>query len=147
VTEVDDINDELESLTRHQEQFSRNLARLLAVDAAGLATMEHLMFAGPATPTELARELEISTAATTLVIDRLEAVGHVTRSPHPTDGRKIVVTAAASSVDTALGYLQLLIDGLEEVAESLPERDRAIVANYLGRTNEVFENVNRKLRR
>lgn len=55
----------------------------LQVDPAGLAVMDHLVHVGPTTPTDLARRLDASTAATTLVIDRLAAGGMSPGSPTP----------------------------------------------------------------
>ena len=44
-------------------------------------------------PSEISRTLEISTAATTALIDRLESRGYLQRRPHETDRRSIIVTA------------------------------------------------------
>jgi len=140
-----DISLQLDELTQQQQQFERNLAHRLAVDAAGLAAMERLVRQGPATPTELAHHLGISTATTTLVIDRLEAAEHVTRSPHPTDGRKTVITAASRSAETAYGYVEPLTSGIDRVAAALTELERAHVTAFLRRVNAVYDDANRSL--
>ena len=93
----DDIRARVQQVAVRQQKFERYLARELAVDAVGLEAMDHLITIGSATPTELARRLDISTAAMTLVLNRLEAAGHVRRERHPSDGRKLVVTAAEES--------------------------------------------------
>jgi DNA-binding MarR family transcriptional regulator len=142
----DDLRDRLRLLTTQQQQFERNLARRLAVDAAGLAAMEHLVSAGPATPTELAHHLEISTAATTLVVDRLVAAGHVTREPHRNDGRKVIVRAAPRSAEAAYGHVALLLERTAELDESMSPAERATVTSFLGRIVEIYEEANRALR-
>lgn len=43
------------------------------------------------TPGALAGHLDISTASTTKLLDRLAAAGHVTRVPHPTDRRALAI--------------------------------------------------------
>ena len=45
----------------------------------------------PATARGIARHLGISSAATTKLLDRLEAAGHIRRTPHPTDRRALAV--------------------------------------------------------
>src|SRR3954470_18923323 len=95
------IRDRLRQMSAEQQDFARLMAAHLGVDAAGLAAMYLLSSGGPATPTEGARALKISTAATTLVLNRLESAGHVHREPHPTDRRKVVVVPSPASVDTA----------------------------------------------
>ncbi|HEY0258589.1 MAG TPA: MarR family transcriptional regulator [Lacisediminihabitans sp.] len=44
------------------------------------------------TPGALAEHLNISTASTTKLLDRLAAAGHIERSPHPTDRRAKMIT-------------------------------------------------------
>ena len=71
--------------------FEAHLGRELAVNPTDLKAMEHLISSGPLSPTELARRLDMSTAAVTTVVDRLVAASHVARSQHPTDRRGVVV--------------------------------------------------------
>ncbi len=140
-----DISSQLNELTEKQQQFERYLARRLAVDAAGLATMERLVRRGPATPTEIARELGISTATTTLVIDRLESAGHVRRSPHPRDGRKTVITASTRSAQTATGHVEPLVSGIDRVSAALTDVEREHIGTFLARINVVYDLANRSL--
>jgi DNA-binding MarR family transcriptional regulator len=44
------------------------------------------------TPGALAEHLNISTASTTKLLDRLAIAGHIERSPHPTDRRALMIT-------------------------------------------------------
>ena len=139
--EVEVIADQLERVTQRQQQFERHLARALAVDPVGLAAMEHLMRVGEATPTELSRALGVSTAAMTLVLDRLAAAGHLTRQPHPTDRRKVVVTPAASSVAAAHDLVDPLIDGVEQLVASLDPAERATVSTFLTALVHVYDDA------
>src|SRR5215217_4005016 len=63
---------------------------------------------------DIARMLEISTASTTALIDRLEKSGHVRRESHPTDRRAGVVAPTVSSDD--------------EVRETLGDMHRRMLA-------------------
>jgi DNA-binding MarR family transcriptional regulator len=146
VDATEDLSDRLRSLTTRQQRFERSLARQLAVDAAGLAAMEHLVTNGPATPTELAHHLDISTAATTLVVDRLASAGHVTRQAHPSDGRKVVVTAASSSAEAAYGHVALLLERIEQLDASMSVDERTTVARFLERIVDIYDEADRKLR-
>lgn len=135
------IREQLRNLTLRQQRFERRLSRALHVDSAGLAVMDHLVTVGPATPTELARRLEASTAATTLVIDRLVAAGHVTRQPHPTDRRKVIVTPAEHWGATAHRHVAPVIDGVTDAAQALTPSERAIVAAFLARVVDTYDRV------
>lgn len=137
----DDIRARVQQVTVRQQEFERHLAGQLGVDAAGLAAMDHLISTGPATPTELARRLEISTAAMTLVLNRLETQEHVRRERHPFDGRKLVVTAAQASADLAHRHVLPMIEGVEELIESLDEQERATVQRFLDGLIAVYDDA------
>ncbi|MET9534725.1 MULTISPECIES: MarR family transcriptional regulator [unclassified Streptomyces] len=133
------IRDQLRLLTLNQQRFERYLSRRLQVDPAGLAVMDHLVHVGPTTPTDLARRLDASTAATTLVIDRLAAGGHVTRQPHPTDRRKVIITPADHWEATAYEHVAPLIEGVTAAAEALTPEEQAAVAAFLRRIVGVYD--------
>ncbi|WP_244259326.1 MarR family transcriptional regulator [Rathayibacter sp. VKM Ac-2759] len=133
------IRTRVRQVTERQRDFERSLSRTLAVDPVGLGAMTHLLGAGPLTPTELARRLDISTAATTLVLNRLEAAGHVRRDRHPSDGRKLVVTASESSAALAQERVAPLIEGVEDLVASLDEGERATVLAFLDRLLAVYD--------
>lgn len=134
-----DIRNRLQRLSASHEKFERAVGRRLDVDAAGLAAMDRLITRGPATPTELARALEISTATMTLVLNRLEASGHVTREPHPSDRRKVVVTASESSTIQAHDNFMPLISGVDSLVNSLSVDDQLVVAGFLAGLLAIYD--------
>ena len=119
-------------------EFERRLGEQLTVNPTDLAAMEHLIQDGPLTPTELARRLGVTTAAITTAIDRLTAVGHVTRSPHPTDRRGVLVVPAPQSVGRAMGMLMPMIMGVDRVLADFDDEQQAVIASYLARVVEVY---------
>ncbi|WP_449473884.1 MarR family winged helix-turn-helix transcriptional regulator [Streptomyces tanashiensis] len=133
------IRDHLRRLTRRQQRFERYLGRQLHVDPAGLAVMDHLVTAGPTTPSELARELSTSTAAMTLVIDRLVDGGHVTRERHPTDRRKVIVTPAEHWEAAASEHVEPLVLGIAEITASMTPEEQETVAAFLERTTQAYD--------
>ncbi len=120
------------------EEFEAHVGRELAVNATDLKAMEHLIASGPLSPTELARRLDISTAAVTSVVDRLAAARHVTRSQHPTDRRGIVVEAVPRSVAKAMGTLMPMILGIDRVLDEFDPDEQAVIADYLARVRDVY---------
>lgn len=138
-----DIRARVQQISIRQQLFERRLAAALEVDAAGLEAMDHLMTTGPTTPTELANRLDISTAAMTLVLNRLEAAGHVRRDRHPSDGRKLVVTAAERSADLAYDRVRPLIDGIETLIAGLDETERRTVEGFLDGLLAAYDDATR----
>lgn len=137
----DDLRARVQQIAVRQEAFERHLGRQLAVDVNGLRAMDHLLTSGPSTPTELADRLDISTAALSLVVQRLEAAGHVERAPHPQDGRKVVLTPAAGSAARAQALVAPLIAGVEAVIGEMSSADRAVVQTFLDRLLDVYDDV------
>ena len=88
-------------------------------------------------PKDLSRVLQITTASTTSLIDRLVSSGHVRREPHPTDRRSLVVVptvAADSEVWATLGALHAKMMG---VAEELSAAEARVVIGFLRRMGDA----------
>ncbi|MGI4895436.1 MAG: MarR family winged helix-turn-helix transcriptional regulator [Janthinobacterium lividum] len=136
-----DIRARIQQVAIRQQRFERHLAGRLGVDAAGLEAMDHLISTGPATPTELARRLGISTAAMTLVLNRLETQEHIRRDRHPSDGRKLVVTAVRASADQAHRHVLPLIEGVEALIESMDDVERATVQHFLDQLITIYDDA------
>lgn len=126
-----DIRGRVQQLTMRQQRFERSIAKQLELDAAGLEVLDHLISRGPNTPTELAHRVEISTAAMTLVLNRLEDRGHVRRERHPSDGRKLIVTASDDAATEAENLVAPLIREVEAQIAAMSDADRATVATFL----------------
>ncbi|RFA11336.1 hypothetical protein B7R54_16180 [Subtercola boreus] len=121
--------------------FERVLAAHLSINSTDLGAMEHLIQSGPLSPTELAHRLGITTAATTLVIDRLEKAGHASREAHPSDRRSVRVVPAEASVARTFTALRPLIFGVDAVLDDFAPSERAAIELYLARVAEVYRRV------
>jgi len=113
--------------------FEAHLGTQLTVNPTDLTAMEHLIQDGPLTPTDLAHRLGVSTAAVTTVIDRLTAVGHVTRVPNPADRRGVLVVPAPASVARAMGSLMPMVMGIDRVIGEFSAAEQEVVTRYLER--------------
>lgn len=120
------------------QEFERHLGRQLTVNPTDLHAMEHLIESGPLSPTELARRLDISTAAATTVIDRLTALGHTTRTRHPTDRRGVVVVPSPASAARALSILIPMITRIDGVLDEFSDNEQATITEYLERVLEEY---------
>ena len=113
----------LRALLDVTEEFERALGSELTVNPTDLHAMEHLIMSGPLSPSELSRRLGVTSAATTTVVDRLTALGHVRREPHPSDRRGIrVVASVLDDFDEAeqsaiTRYLQRVVEQYRDHAE------------------------------
>jgi DNA-binding MarR family transcriptional regulator len=131
------------------DDFDREIARLLGVNETDLRCLEILM-QGPAesvTPRDLADELGLTTGSVTAMLDRLERIGYLTRSPHPTDKRRLIVRATEAA---RLRAFELLAPMLEEGNRILADRYSAaeleLITDFLTRTTDLQSAHTQRLR-
>ena len=132
------IAEQLREIASLSTKFQKYVGKSLLVNDTDLLAMEHLMTNGPLTPTDLARHLGISTAAATVMVDRLTAVGHVHREPHAHDRRKVVVVPTPASVQAAFATLAPMFSGVAQLTAELSAPDRAVVTQFLSEVIGVF---------
>jgi DNA-binding MarR family transcriptional regulator len=118
--------------------FERRLGSVLGIGPTDLAAMQHLMQSGPLPPSELSRRLLISTAAATMLVDRLESAGHAERHPHPADRRKIVVAPNPESVTRAADELMPLIREVGELTTDLTAEETGTISRFLRQVLDVY---------
>jgi DNA-binding MarR family transcriptional regulator len=82
--------------------FNDNVSRLTGMSASESQFLHLLQLHGPMTPSELARRSGLTSGTVTGVVDRLEQLGFAGRERHPTDRRKVVVTANVKRLNSEL---------------------------------------------
>ncbi|MCY7402696.1 MAG: MarR family transcriptional regulator [Nocardioides sp.] len=116
------------------------VARRAGISDTELVTLEHLgrEQIGPA---EVARRLEVSTAAATGIVDRLVAHGHVERRPHPGDRRRTELVLTESGRGEVVGHLLPMFIALDRLDRGFSDDERAVVERYLRGAIAAFEQV------
>ncbi|MCK2025980.1 MarR family transcriptional regulator [Microbacterium sp. SSW1-47] len=91
-------------------------------------------------PIDIARMLDISTASTTTLIDRLERGGHARREPHPTDRRAGIVVPTVSSDEEVRATLGAMHRRMLSLVDELSDAERGTVMRFLvGMTAAIEE--------
>lgn len=144
--EVLSVKGQIFELLDAQLNFRRKLQKELGVDPHGLDAMLHLATRGNASPTEIAKKLDTSTAAASLVLQRLESMGHISREPHASDGRKVVVAANKSSIQSAFAFATPISQGTDELLQGMSESEVKAVTKFLDRLLEIYEREDSGLR-
>lgn len=106
----------------------RALIRLLDAERAGVE----------ATPSWLAQQLGMTSQATTAVIHRLEAAGHVERLRSRSDGRSARLQVSDAAVDLGWRFFGPLLERMITVTEDLDPGDQAVVKSYLTAVTEAL---------
>jgi DNA-binding MarR family transcriptional regulator len=97
------------------------------------------------TPSQLAAAVHLTPPATTELLDRLDRAGYVTRERHPTDRRKVLVSATQSGRDIVARewaeWTRLLLPALNDGDDNA----RAHVLKTIEALLEIVERVNEEL--
>jgi len=111
-------------------------------DLRALSTMRTAHAEGAtASPGALAAALNLSTPATSALLDRLSRAGHVIRKRATTDGRRIELEMTASAIDLAVELFAPLRSSLIPRIESFSEEDRAVIARFLVAVTDATEHA------
>ncbi|MFI9007866.1 MarR family winged helix-turn-helix transcriptional regulator [Actinosynnema sp. NPDC053489] len=112
--------------------------RMHRTDLNALAVIMDARWGGePMSPGRLAEALHLSASATTSVLDRLEAAGHVARVRHPHDRRKVELRASEKALALGADFFQPLSDAYTRAWERFDDADKEVVARFLAATIEA----------
>jgi len=90
-------------------------------------------------PTDLSKSLAISSASTTLLVDRLVKSGHATRAPHPTDRRGVIISSTQTTDSDVQHTLGSMHQRMMAVAESMTAAETSAVLSFLESMHDVVE--------
>jgi DNA-binding MarR family transcriptional regulator len=125
------------TVTRYRGTVVRSHSQVGPTDGAALG---RLHAEGPQTPTQLARWLGVSTGSITELLDRLESAGHATRTPHPTDRRKLIVTLTDSAREMIIReMLAPMTEALAPVLDDYDEPTRRTIVTVLDQATDALE--------
>jgi DNA-binding MarR family transcriptional regulator len=110
-----------------------------------LLAVRHLLQAQRAgravSPKDLSASLEISSASTTILVDRLVKSGHVRREPHPTDRRGLIIVPTVETDAEVRATLGVMHRRMMEIAEGLSATDARVVAMFLEEMRVAVDRV------
>jgi DNA-binding MarR family transcriptional regulator len=140
-----------EAITRYQasvDDFDRDVARVMGTNETDLRCLEILIQSKSqdTTPRQVADRLGLTTGSVTTLLYRLETLGYIDRSPHPTDRRKLIVRATALAYQRAGElYGPLVADGQRLLARYSAEQ-LELVADFLTEADALQQEHLRRLR-
>lgn len=120
----------------HRFGLARDRLSAAVCETAGLTprelqALEELEEDGPMTQRELAGRLRLSSGGMTLLADRLEHAGLVTRRPHPTDRRAVLLQLGEAATSAGGAPLERYHAAVAAAARRLSPGERQAVAAFL----------------
>lgn len=124
------------ALNSHSEAvvlFHAAVAESMGLDPTAYKALFVLKRLGPLSAGQMSAATGLKNAGVTDLIDRLVAKGYVSRAPHPSDRRRIVVTLVDSSVTGARRTFALPNPSLADLCERYDDRELEVIADFLNR--------------
>lgn len=100
----------------------------------------------PLSPGQLGTELNLSSPATSALLDRLERVGHVRRERDTADRRRVVLRTEDQGMQVARDYFIPLGRALHAVMDDFEPAELAVVQRFLERVVDAVETTRRAAR-
>ncbi len=135
----DVIGRQLQDIAILTRETAQQLGTAMGINQTDLALMEQLITHGPLSPNELAARLAVTTAGVTLVIDRLERAGHVTRVRQQDDKRRVLVHPVPASVAQTYTHIAPMLNGLDAVLSNLSADERMTIEHFLQQVITVYQ--------
>lgn len=120
------------------ERFRAREGRRRGLSPSSVTVLMTLFLDGSRGPSELAALLDITTASATELVDRLVALGHVVRRPHPHDRRRLLVELTDSGTREIEAIFGSFSARVEPSSRALGPDERAVA---LGFVRAVRENL------
>jgi len=115
------------------------LARRLGIGLTDAAAIDHLAASpDPLGPVELGNRLGIRSASATALVNRLVRAGHVARTPHPQDRRRVALQVTDQGYDEVSAALQPMLTGIERAVARLTPEQATATAAFLHEVAEVM---------
>ena len=130
------------------DDFDRELARLMGVNETDLRCLEILFVVEEITPRELSRQLGLTTGSVTTMLDRLEKLAYLTRTPHPDDRRKTLIRVTPEAAQRAFGLIgPFLEDAGRKVFDRYTPEQLELVIDYLTFSRDIQQQHVERLRK
>lgn len=131
------LGDLVREFQRSVDQGDDEIARLLKLNRTDLRCLDLLLQRGPSAPSRLSVELGLTTGSVTAMLDRMEKAGYLTRTPDPSDRRKIIVQATP---ETAAQAMEAMLPLMEDSAKSMAHyraADLKLLVDFFTRAIDV----------
>ncbi len=140
-TNATDLVGSVDQLRRAEAQFARRLAAVRAPNDTDREAMRFIAEApadAPATPGDLAAHLNVSTAAITSVLRRLQERGQIVIAAHPEDARSKVLRPSLRDLNSPADELTQRVESL--ASEFTPEQAE-VIGRFLRRLTEEISTL------
>jgi DNA-binding MarR family transcriptional regulator len=125
--------------------FRNAISEWAGLNATDMECLRFLFVKDVATPSELARQTGLTSGATTAMLDRLEKVGLIERSPNPDDRRGTLITPTKSSAEKVASWFESARRAQDALISSYSASELEIIADVFERFAKLWDQEREKI--
>lgn len=130
-------------------ELNRRLAAFFGLPASDGDALGHVVWAAeegrPLSPADVSRRIGMSSGATTALLDRLEAAGHLRRTREHDDRRRVTLRPTPEARERMQRFLALAGGEVAEAVLAAPDEQLAAVIAFTTRLTDAAAAANRRL--
>lgn len=135
ISQINGVMAALGALREAEDRLTDASTRYMKLNKTDMRALHYLIVCGNrgnlATPSSIAGHLNISSASTTKLLDRLERAGHIVREPHPSDRRALNIRITPATRASAMETVGRQHAKRFEAARRLSPDERDVVTKFL----------------
>lgn len=140
----------LRDWTVASEELNRHLSAWLGLSVTDAEALGEIVWAvqtgRPVSPIDLARRIGMTSGAVSVLIDRLERAGYVSRRRDDEDRRRVSVHPSSSALEGVSGFLDLAGAEIAAAVRDTPAEEVRVVRAFLERMTTASADANARLR-
>ncbi|NUR51121.1 MAG: MarR family transcriptional regulator [Hamadaea sp.] len=140
------LGEQVRAFQRAVDQGDDEIARLLGLNRTDLRCLDLLLQEGPTAPGRLATQLGLTTGSVTAMLDRMEKSDYISRTPDPSDRRKVVVQARPEIAEQAWQVMLPLIEDSTRSIAGYSDADLELLLDFFERAIGIQERQIGRLR-
>jgi DNA-binding MarR family transcriptional regulator len=143
--DVGEVVDSLTAWTVAVVQYNEMVAARVGITPTDFQCLYALARFGPASPSELAHHVGLTSGSVSRMIDRLQHAGHVVRRPHERDRRRVIVEADPASLARVAELYRPLRDRLSARVADLADPELSAMLGFARDAERMTEEEIRAL--
>jgi DNA-binding MarR family transcriptional regulator len=144
---IEQILDHIQLMGTEVERLSGAAAGFVHLNRTDLRALQLLRASPGITAGELARALQVTSGATTRVIDSLVAGGHAVRQTDPQDRRRVIVTVTPEAERTIDRAFERLRRQTRSMLDAYSDEELDVLARFLADARSLIRAHARRLAR
>jgi DNA-binding MarR family transcriptional regulator len=140
----------LRDWTTASEELNRHLSAWLGLSVTDAAALGEIVWAAqaghPVSPIDLARRIGMTSGAVSVLIDRIERAGYVSRHRDDEDRRRVSLRPTSAALEAVSAFLDLAGAEIAAAMRDTPAGEMRVVRAFLERMASASTEANVRLR-